>query len=129
MLRGHLMLYFSESVEFGHADQDWVHVGRTPHRAADADTTRDLLGVVTGSFMTAPDPDDEASAWAVPRLGVDPLTDQVHFVTGVVTLNARRLVGGGGEVTPLVATTLMHELGHIPGLDHVEDPGQLVHGY
>lgn len=111
-------------------DQDWVHVGPTRHRAADANTTRDVLGVVTVSFMTAPDPDDEASAWAVPRLGVDPLTDQVHFVTGVVNLNARRLVGdAGGEVTPLVATTLMHELGHIAGLDHVEDPGQLMHGY
>lgn len=111
-------------------DQDWVHVGRTDHRAADENTTRDLRGAVTVSFMTAPDPTDKASAWAVPRPGVDPLTGAVHFVTGVVNLNAQRLVGDfDGEVTPLVATTLMHELGHIAGLDHVSDPGQLMHDY
>lgn len=111
-------------------DQDWVHVGSTAHRAADEHTIRDVRGAVTISFMTAPDPDDKASAWAMPRLGVDPSTGEVHFVTGVVNLNAQRLVGdAGGEVTPLVATTLMHELGHIAGLDHVDDPGQLMHGY
>jgi hypothetical protein len=110
--------------------QDWVHVGSTPHRAADENTTRDVRGAVTVSFMTAPDPNDKASAWAVPQPGIDPLTGDVHLVTGVVNLNAQRLVGdAGGEVTPLVATTLMHELGHIAGLDHVDDPGQLMHGY
>lgn len=112
-------------------DQEWVHVGPTAHRAADANTRRDVLGTVTISFMTAPDPTDEASAWAalaLPR--PDPLGAGVHYHTGVINLNAQRLVGDfGGEVTPLVATTLMHELGHIAGLDHVGDPGQLMHDY
>jgi Domain of unknown function (DUF4214)/Matrixin len=111
-------------------DQDWVHVGSTAHRAADSNTTREVLGTVTVSFMTAPDPSDRASAWAVAQPGRDPLTGAVHYVTGVVNLNAQRLVGDhGGRVTPLVATTLMHELGHIAGLDHVDDPAQLMHGY
>lgn len=111
-------------------DQDWVHVGATTHRAADQHTRRDVPGVVTISFMTAPDPNDGASAWALPIAGRDPLTGEVRFVTGVVNLNAQRLVGDhGGRVTPLVATTLMHELGHIAGLDHVTDSSQLMHGY
>lgn len=110
--------------------QDWVHVGHTAHRAADQHTRRHVVGVVTVSFMTAPDPNDGASAWAVAQPGRDPLTGDLHFVSGVVNLNAQRLVNDlGGRVTPLVATTLMHELGHIAGLDHVEDTSQLMHGY
>ena len=89
-----------------------------------------MPGLVTISFMTAPDPNDTASAWALPTAGRDPLTGEVRFVTGVVNLNAQRLVGDhGGRVTPLVATTLMHELGHIAGLEHVSDTRQLMHGY
>lgn len=132
----------SERAEFGrmleHAlaeiseasDQDWVHVGATAHRAADQNTRRPVLGVVTISFMSAPDPNDQASAWAVVQPMPDPVSGGVHLMTGVVNLNAQRLVNDmGGQVTPLMATTLMHELGHIAGLEHVEDPGQLMHGY
>ena len=111
-------------------DQDWVHVGPTDFRAADDNTERRVPGVVTVSFMTAPDPEDRASAWAVAHPGRDPLTGRIHLVTGIVSLNAQRLVGDqGGRVTPLVATTLMHELGHIAGLEHVQDSTQLMHGY
>lgn len=111
-------------------DQHWLHVGTTPHRAADQNTRRDVQGLVTISFMTAPDPSDRASAWALAQPGRDPLTGAVHYVTGVINLNAQRLVGDmGGRVTPLVATTLMHELGHIAGLEHVDDPNQLMHPY
>ena len=110
--------------------QDWVHVGSTPHRAADQHTVRHVQGLVTISFMSAPDPNDRASAWAVVQPGRDPRTGAVHYVTGVINLNAQRLVNDmGGQVTPLVATTLMHELGHIAGLEHVSDPNQLMHPY
>lgn len=111
-------------------DQDWVHVGPTDFRAADQHTRRSVVGVVTVSFMTAPAPDDRASAWAVVKPDRDPLTGRTHLLSGIVSLNAQRLVGDqGGRVTPLVATTLMHELGHIAGLDHVPDPAQLMHDY
>ncbi|MFP5323025.1 MAG: DUF4214 domain-containing protein [Acidimicrobiia bacterium] len=107
--------------------QDWVLVGRTAWRAADHRSARRMLGVVTISFMTAPDPNDTAAAWATNAYGRNPLTGTTTYLTGDVNLNAQRLVGDlGGEVTPLVATTLMHELGHIAGLDHVLDRTQLM---
>lgn len=107
--------------------QDWVYVGRTAWRAADRFSVRRTLGVVTVSFMSAPDPNDTAAAWAGTALGRNPVTGTTTYVTGNVNLNAQRLVGDlGGEVTPLVATTLMHELGHIAGLDHVADRTQLM---
>src|SRR3546814_9840817 len=63
--------------------------------------------LVTGVQTCALPIYDGASAWALPIAGRDPLTGEVRFVTGVVNLNAQRLVGDqGGRVTPLVATTL-----------------------
>lgn len=108
-------------------DQDWVHVGTTAFRAVDDTSVNRVLGVVTISFMSAPDPSDQAAAWANTVLGRNPATGTVTYLAGSVNLNATRLVhDAGGQVTPLVATTLMHELGHIAGLDHVADRGQLM---
>jgi len=108
-------------------DQDWVYVGRTAWRAVDATSTRLVPGAVTVSFMRAPDPDDQAAAWAHTALGRNPLTGTTTYLAGTVSMNATRLVGdAGGQVTPLIATTLMHELGHIAGLDHVADRSQLM---
>lgn len=107
--------------------QDWVHVGRTRYQALDHRSTNLVLGQVTISFMAAPDPDDQAAAWAATALGRNPVTGTTTYLSGSVNLNAQRLVGdAGGRVTPLVATTLMHELGHIAGLDHVGDRNQLM---
>ena len=108
-------------------DQDWVHVGTTGWRAVDDTSVRSVLGVVTISFMEAPNPADPAAAWAHTALGHNPLTGTVTYLSGTVSLNVTRLVGdAGGQVTPLVATTIMHELGHIAGLDHVGDRSQLM---
>lgn len=107
--------------------QDWVYIGRTAFRAADETSVNPIAGLVSISFMSAPDPTDGASAWASNVPGRNPLTGTVTYLSGVVNLNAGRLVGDlGGEVTPLVATTLMHELGHVAGLDHVDDRTQLM---
>ena len=77
--------------------------------------------------MSAPDPNDAAAAWANTVLGRNPSTGTVTYLSGSVNLNATRLVNDlGGQVTPLVATTLMHELGHLAGLDHVGDRTQLM---
>jgi len=108
--------------------QDWVHLGRTAFRAVDATSIDRRRGVVTISFMSAPDPNDEAAAWAnTPVPTWNPVAGAVTYPYGSVNLNANNLVNAaGGEVTPLVATTLMHELGHIAGLDHVADRRQLM---
>lgn len=107
--------------------QDWVHVGRTAFRAADRNSSNYVPGLVSISFMTAPDPQEAALAWANNVPGQNPVTSTRTYLSGSVNLNARNLVTDfGGEVTPLVATTLMHELGHVAGLDHVEDASQLM---
>ena len=50
------------------------------------------------------------------------------FVTGQVVINAARsdLVAGFGDRTDAVGATLVHEIAHVLGLDHVEDPDQLM---
>lgn len=50
------------------------------------------------------------------------------FVTGQLVINARRtdLVAGFGDRSDAVGATLLHELGHILGLDHVTDTTELM---
>jgi len=123
----HAMMRYALDAVSAATGQDWVHVGRTAYRAIDGSSVNRILGVVTVTFMSAPDPDDAAAAWANTVLGRNPATGAVTYLAGSVNLNAQRLVNDvGGQVTPLVATTLMHELGHIAGLDHVADRSQLM---
>lgn len=82
-------------------------------------------------------------AWAGPGEGGLPLTaqdrgvalpvavrdgDREAFVTGQVVLNARRtdLVPGFGDRRDAVGATLLHELAHLLGLAHVDDPDELL---
>ena len=67
-------------------------------------------------------------AWS--RWDRDEKAQELHYVTGLMVLDAplfRRLLeapGGRAEARAIV----MHELGHLVGLLHVDDPGELMHG-
>jgi hypothetical protein len=52
------------------------------------------------------------------------------YVAGQVNLDAPALAPlmGQREGRAHVQAVIMHELGHVLGLDHVDDPGQLMHG-
>lgn len=82
-------------------------------------------------------------AWADPGEGDLPLTpldravalpvavrdgDREAFVTGQVVVNARRgdLRVGFGDRTDSLGALLLHEIAHILGLDHVEEPGEMM---
>jgi hypothetical protein len=53
------------------------------------------------------------------------------FVSGQVVLNAQRddLVPGFDDRATSWGATLVHELAHVLGLDHVDDPGELLWTY
>jgi hypothetical protein len=54
--------------------------------------------------------------------------DREAFVTGQVVINAQRrdLVAGFGDRSDAVGATLLHEIGHVLGLAHVDDTTQLM---
>jgi hypothetical protein len=66
---------------------------------------------------------------AVP-IAVGP-TDARTYVTGQIALNPERddLVPGTADRATSWGATVLHELAHIVGLDHVDDPDELMHVY
>jgi len=54
--------------------------------------------------------------------------DRETYVTGQVVLNADRpdLVAGFEDRSTAIGATLVHEIAHVLGLDHVDDPDQLL---
>jgi hypothetical protein len=60
---------------------------------------------------------------------VDPATGRLTYVTGTVSLDStaswRILSQPDGRA--LLRAIVMHELGHVVGLDHVEDAGELMY--
>jgi hypothetical protein len=57
--------------------------------------------------------------------------DARTYVTGQIALNAERddLVPGTADRATSWGATVLHELAHIVGLDHVDDPSELMHVY
>lgn len=52
------------------------------------------------------------------------------FVSGQIVLNAdKKLPSGFGDRHASWGATVLHELGHLVGLDHVEDPRELMFAY
>ena len=51
----------------------------------------------------------------------------LHLVTGVVLLDRTALTTTWGTVDRRAAPTVLHELGHLVGLDHVDDERQVMH--
>lgn len=66
----------------------------------------------------------EVSGFAGPAVEED---GGPHLVSGVVVLDAPQLKNAQGGANDFAASTILHEIGHVVGLAHVSDPGQLMY--
>jgi len=66
----------------------------------------------------------EVSGFAGPAVEED---GGPHLVSGVVVLDAPQLTDARGGANGFAASTILHEIGHVVGLAHVGDPGQLMY--
>ncbi len=80
---------------------------------ADAATVPDLAGSVAGIAQV--------------QMAEEPFTRDAHLVTGTVYLDTELLAPAPGRTGLEYLPVLRHELGHVVGLDHVDDPTQLMH--
>lgn len=81
-------------------------------RFTDAATVSDLTAAA-GITLTSP--------------ARDPETGLAHLVSGAVYLDTELLAAADVGSTPAYVVVLRHELGHLVGLGHVDDPSQLMH--
>lgn len=58
--------------------------------------------------------------------GMDLASGRSYFTTGVVHLDVDLLRYGDDDDEPAYVSTLRHEMGHLVGLDHVDDASQLM---
>ena len=58
--------------------------------------------------------------------GMDLSSGRSYFTTGVVHLDVDLLSYGDSDGEPAYLSTLRHEMGHLVGLDHVDDASQLM---
>ena len=71
---------------------------------------------------TVPDLAGDVAGVAHTLMIADPVSDDAFIVSGSVYLDVT-LLERAGQVLPV----LRHEVGHLVGLDHVDDPTQLMH--
>lgn len=84
-----------------------------------------LIAVATPDQV--PDLAGDTGGVATTAVGTDPTTGLRVRVSGSVYLDAETLTGTLIEGTPQHVAVLRHELGHLVGLHHVDDPTQLMH--
>jgi hypothetical protein len=86
-----------------------------------------LVDRVDGGEITSPD--DEVFGVTIPHVVAPSGTASARCATGSVGLN--RAWFAHALTDPAAAAVargvVLHELGHLVGLDHVKDPGQVMH--
>ncbi len=66
----------------------------------------------------------DVDGYAGPQVGFD---GRQHLVSGQVVLDAAQLTTPAGALSPAAYPTALHELAHLVGLGHVQDPQQLMY--
>ncbi len=66
----------------------------------------------------------DVDGYAGPQVGFD---GRQHLVSGQVVLDAAQLTTPAGPLSPAAYPTALHELAHLVGLGHVQDPEQLMY--
>jgi predicted small secreted protein len=81
--------------------------------------------IAWATVAEAPELKGDVDGYAGPRAGDD--GDGRHLVTGQVVLDEVQLTGRSGRARLAVYLTMLHELGHLVGLAHVQDRTQLMY--
>ncbi len=117
---GLVFVYDGETTERSNGDREAYQPERYGDRwapvliqIADEDSFPGLEGDIAGT--------------AGPTVLRNPNTNTSYAVTGLVTLDADGLLDGGTGRVPGYVPVLRHELGHLIGLDHVDDRDELMY--
>lgn len=131
---------WQELVDTGIAHTEWAsgleleYAGTTSRRPFDANRSGSLLGTAQPVVIGFAD-EDEIDALAGDIAGVGGSVAQRdalgrdYYVTGAIALDTDVFDGSSwGDQRSRLQAIVDHELGHVVGLDHVEDPGELMNG-